>query len=699
MKIYRLIIFLALSSLFLSAYGFAPKTETTPNYLRITDVERTDTSLRLSVKLQHLPNYWVRIPSSTSLIAPENDSIRYKIIGSEGISLDRQVYMPASGYQDGVLIFEKVPSEVKLVDMVESDPEDISCNVMGIRLDEPEYRKQPKMITFSDILNDGEKPSEAWSGFDPERYKDLSFYDKNGTTHLKGKIDNYSPRYGVSTFSIRTNDDFICNEKVNVGEINPDGTFDIDLPVRYPQYSFYEFGDFSEFLFLIPGDTLSILTSMDKVVNPKRGFVPEYFGFEGGVDDGVVINMLMDSIINKRYPLDDLYRPSRYNVSGSASMEEEIYQSNERLAQLLDSVVSDLPVLLKDLPISAFAKDALSVLTIAEIVGRMEYLEMEFRIKNGPSMKVNDDGKYIFNPGKKLDLSRLLAPRMKHIALMYDNPLLLCHGPGARTDWENNAAFNLCRWTANGYLPYLDGNGNETGSYQMAKDLSVPFGINDNFLDSIGVGNCFAAQLIRTSSFINELNTTQIPSSENLDFCVRLMPKIIRRNDSDVLNEILINAYNNYVKDILISENDFGHASDNSIIIDDSADGDIFDKIIAPYKGNVLFIDFWAIWCKPCRRGMMMQKNIMEKLADRPFKAIYVANTEDGVEACNKWLRNEEIKGEHIFVNGDDWKRLCDRFNIKAIPFGILVGKDGKIIKTDFNIESEDKLLHRALEN
>ena len=56
MKIIRLLTILCLQAIAMSAFAIVPKTETSCYWMRITDVERTDSSTRIGVKLQHHPH-------------------------------------------------------------------------------------------------------------------------------------------------------------------------------------------------------------------------------------------------------------------------------------------------------------------------------------------------------------------------------------------------------------------------------------------------------------------------------------------------------------------------------------------------------------------------------------------------------------------------------------------------------------------
>ena len=112
-----------------------------------------------------------------------------------------------------------------------------------------------------------------------------------------------------------------------------------------------------------------------------------------------------------------------------------------------------------------------------------------------------------------------------------------------------------------------------------------------------------------------------------------------------------------------------------------SPEGDaIFERIIAPYKDNGLYVHFWGMSCGPCRVNMLDEREKVEEMKDKPVRFLYIADEADRpIAVAEQWMKENNIKGEHIFVSHEEWKHLAAKFQFSAIPFATFVDKDGKL--------------------
>ena len=102
----------------------------------------------------------------------------------------------------------------------------------------------------------------------------------------------------------------------------------------------------------------------------------------------------------------------------------------------------------------------------------------------------------------------------------------------------------------------------------------------------------------------------------------------------------------------------------------------IFQRIIEPYKGNVLYIDVWEMSCGPCRSLMLSMRDEVEVNKDKPVKYLYI--TDDSEEKCRPFLEPNNIKGEHIHISHAEWGYLQEKFQFSGIPYHFILDKNGK---------------------
>ncbi len=114
---------------------------------------------------------------------------------------------------------------------------------------------------------------------------------------------------------------------------------------------------------------------------------------------------------------------------------------------------------------------------------------------------------------------------------------------------------------------------------------------------------------------------------------------------------------------------------------------------LSSFRGKTVLIDFWASWCGPCRRGNPHVVEMYRKFKNKNFEIVGVS-LDDNI---NAW--KDAIKRDHItWIQGSELKKwdseVVKVYNIDAIPYTVLIDKNGKIIAKGLSgVELEQKLI------
>lgn len=108
---------------------------------------------------------------------------------------------------------------------------------------------------------------------------------------------------------------------------------------------------------------------------------------------------------------------------------------------------------------------------------------------------------------------------------------------------------------------------------------------------------------------------------------------------------------------------------------------DIFRRIIAPYAGKVLFVDFWATICAPCRQGIQATAKLREQYRNHPgFQFVYITSEAESPEKAYAEYVEKHLKGEACFrLTDTEYKYMRELFQFNGIPHYVVVEKDGSI--------------------
>jgi peroxiredoxin len=116
------------------------------------------------------------------------------------------------------------------------------------------------------------------------------------------------------------------------------------------------------------------------------------------------------------------------------------------------------------------------------------------------------------------------------------------------------------------------------------------------------------------------------------------------------------------------------------------------------YKGKVLLLDFWATWCGPCKAELPKLREAYEKYKDQGFDILSISLDEGFTrESFTSFVRKERMNWRHIY-DGQGWKaQIATQYGVRAIPFTLLIGRDGKIAAVDVRGEKLEPAIQAAL--
>ena len=108
-----------------------------------------------------------------------------------------------------------------------------------------------------------------------------------------------------------------------------------------------------------------------------------------------------------------------------------------------------------------------------------------------------------------------------------------------------------------------------------------------------------------------------------------------------------------------------------------------FDQAMAQHKGKVVYVDFWASWCVPCRKSFPWMNAIQTKHQEQGFVVLSI-NLDAEEKLAKIFLQQTPANFAIIY---DTKGKLARQFKIKGMPSSYLFDRQGKLISahTGFN--------------
>lgn len=108
---------------------------------------------------------------------------------------------------------------------------------------------------------------------------------------------------------------------------------------------------------------------------------------------------------------------------------------------------------------------------------------------------------------------------------------------------------------------------------------------------------------------------------------------------------------------------------------------------LAELKGKVVYLDFWASWCVPCRASFPWMAEIKDKYGPKGLEVVAV-NLDKDRALADAFLEGREI---NFVIAFDKSGNSAERYDLRGMPGSYLIGRDGSIQATHLGFRDKDK--------
>ncbi len=113
-------------------------------------------------------------------------------------------------------------------------------------------------------------------------------------------------------------------------------------------------------------------------------------------------------------------------------------------------------------------------------------------------------------------------------------------------------------------------------------------------------------------------------------------------------------------------------------------------------RGKVVYLDFWASWCGPCRKEMPASHELQDYFSNKEVVFVYIS-IDDSEVAWRKGMEDLKMKGLLLWSEGPKHPVVSD-YQINGIPHYLLIDRYGKIVNYQAARPSSGDEIKQAIE-
>ena len=556
-----------------------------------------------------------------------DDNRKYKALRGEGIVLGEHYVTPPSGEGEFKVVFEPMPRKTRFFDFIEGNMQG-AFNIYGVH----EEGKVPKVP--------GKRKPFVMT---PELERQFFTAD---TACVRGRIEGYSRSQGYSTMLYNRCEPTTGERVPLVVDIREDGTFEFRFWAWHPVEGalLIEGKDFREWLnfYAVPGQTTEMVMRADGSVSCASA-PSGPFGRKRSLEHGVSELCA--------YPYDEFSA-----VSDSLGFKDFTENAMRRMRERLRAV---------DYVAWRFGYTP----------WERHLAECQTRLAHG--MAVFD---YEMNQNFAIDYEKMKWEEIRAKMAPYRDPAnyrflreMPCDDVSALVLRDLDIFLNRYEFSSVMRSPAVLVGSMEPDS--VAKEDAVMMAVDTAILGADEPSLLGRLMVLRALSSDLGRNYSEAPS----------MYDSIYQNRLAYMNREVLRVQAGRLLEQARRRNTLTYA------LPDTEGGKLLRRLTEKYRGKYVLIDFWGMFCGPCRSGIERSKPMREALRNHPdVDFLFISTEGEGPEENYRKYVDEHLSREDVVqVSRDDFNRLMELFNFLGIPHYETLDRMGNVVRSGLRYAPE----------
>lgn len=695
----------------------------------ISKIELNKTETRVHIHNTFLPKWWVQFKKDVFIIDAATGK-RYNITRIEGVEFGKKIWMPKSGENTTVLIFPALDENVKKIDYYNL--------IYGISLIDDD-KKLSKTNSVPDNVTKWIDDELAKVTNAPIKdYNSSDFFNKE-KAKLIGYIKGYDTRIGFETGIMYVGNSITREDYPIVVKIETDGRFEAELPITNPKNTYVRFDKFAMNLYLEPGQTLAMILDWEEFLLADR-FRNKRYQFKNRTFIGplATINEDLNNFDLKPYNYKSFSKKIKTLTPDIFKKEEtSLYQKNRaQLATYLESntITEKAKVVLENKINLDYAthlfdfaskrvyeakKDSLNKIlkipvtdTYYNFIKEIDFNNQNLLINDGFSTFVNrfEFSKPILVYPKREKST--FKPEKTFFEYLEDEKIILSKKDKELMENSKNKRFKSIGEYKKHLAAFSESYRNSYKEYDKK--------YIQKYRESISKKISMEKWRLRDSVV---KNTFQLEKNFVYDLVkVRALDSDIKRSDSknaheywetlkkDIDHPFLKEEGERMVNKAFPIINVQQEGLDNNVVtalnmkatvvkLPEGKATEVFRNILDPFKGKIVFVDFWATSCGPCVGSIKRMKETRKEYeGNKDFDFVFITDERSSpLKTYNKFVKEQNLKNINR-LSLDDYNYLRQLFKFNGIPRYVVIDKNGDVINNHFPMYNFSSLLDGILE-